>query len=319
MKRSIKLLMAAGLLASIALISAGCGSGSSGSGSSAPAAETPQETAASDETTAADATEATTEETEPPEETEAAPAAPEIEQQVILEDKGLRITAKGLDSDMWGQKLNILIENESDTDVTVQVRNASVNGYMTDTMISEDVAAGKKANSDITFSSSNLKAAGITDIADMEFAFHIFTTDGWDTYLDSDMITLKTSIADSYEYTFDDSGEEVYNADGIRIVSKGLADDGIFGPGLTLYVENDTDNAITVQCRDTSVNGFMIDGSYSEDVMPGKHALGTLTFFSTSMEENEIETIEEIELSFHIYNADGWETIADSDKVTLTF
>ena len=40
---------------------------------------------------------------------------------------------------------------------------------------------------------------------------------------------------------------------------------------------------------------------------------------SSSLEENDIEEIEEVELSFHITDADSWKTIADSDPVNIKF
>ena len=213
-----------------------------------------------------------------------------------------------------------MIKNNSGKDLTVQCSNASVNGYMVETMLSADIVDGKKANDTLTFMDSSLEACGITSIADMEFAFHIFTTEGWDTYLDTDQIQLKTSIADTYEYTFDDSGDVAYDADGIKIVIKGLSEDqSIFGPGIEVYLENNRGEGFTVQTRDVSVNGFMVDAMFSCNVMPGKKAVDTITFMDSQLEENEITGIEDVELSFHVFETNGWNTIVDTDTVSITF
>lgn len=244
-----------------------------------------------------------------------------IEESVLLDQAGIKITAKGFSDDsLWDNEIKLLIENTSDVNLTVQVRNFSVNGYMIDPSISADVAVGKKANDSISFSQSDLDKCGIKTIADIEFTFHIFNSDTWDTYLDSDIIQIKTSAADGYIYTYDDSGEEVYNKNGIRIVVKGLSEyDSIFGPGIILYIHNDTSKNITVQTRDVSVNGFMIDASFSPDIAAGKHCVSSITFFSSDLEENEIREIQSAELYFHIFSSDTWDTIADSDIINLEF
>ncbi len=248
-------------------------------------------------------------------------AEPTIEETVLIDEGGVKITAKKLSMDeIFGPELKILIENNSGKDLTIQCRNASVNGYMVETMMSVDIVNGKMANDSITFMTADLEACGISDIADMEFAFHMFTTADWETYLDTAQIQLKTSIADTYEYTFDASGDVAYDANGIKVIIKGLAeDDSIFGPSIVVYIENNTDKAFTVQSRDVSINGFMVDAMFSCDVMPGKKAVDTITFLSSELEENEITTIEDVELSFHIFDSESWDGIVDTEVVSITF
>ena len=244
----------------------------------------------------------------------------QITETVLVDEKGIKITAKSLDTDtLFGAQIKVLIENNSGKDLTFQSRNASVNGYMTETVMSVDVVNGKKANDTLSFTSSDLEAADIKTIADMEFSFHVFTTDSWDDYLDTPQIKLKTAAADTYNYVFDDSGEVAYQGNGIKIVVKGLANASLFGPGIVVYIENNGNKNITVQVRDVSVNGFMIEPIFSSDVMPGKHAIDEITFMSTDLEDNAITTIEKTELSFHVFNMDTMDTIVDTETVTITF
>lgn len=244
-----------------------------------------------------------------------------IEETVLVDEAGVKISAKGLDTDaLFGAEVSLLIENDSGRDLTFQCRNASVNGYMVETMMSVDVATGKKANDSLTFMSSSLEACGISTIADMEFSFHIFSSEDWETYLDTPQIQLKTTVSDTYEYSFDDSGELVYDGNGVRIVVKGLAEDSsVFGPSIVVYIENNSGQNVTIQSRNVSINGFMVDPVFSPEVAAGKHAVDTITFLSSELEENGITAIETAELSFHIFETDGWATIEDTDVVTITF
>lgn len=242
-----------------------------------------------------------------------------VEEQVLLDQDGFKITLTGLEDDFMGPSLNVLIENNSQTDVTIQARNVSVNGYMVAHTFSADVIAGKKNNSSITFLSSSFEECGIEEIADVAFLFHIFDAESWDTILDSEIVEIQTSAMDSYQQNYDDSGTVLFEGNDIKIISKGISEDSMFGPGLILYMENNSEQSITVQARDTSVNGFMIDPTLSSEIAPGKKIISSMTFMDSDFEENSITAIEEIETSFHIFITDSWETIIDTEPINITF
>ena len=264
-------------------------------------------------------TQDTKDNTEQTEKTESAKTEVTIEEAVLLDEADIKITAKGFEADGFlGPELKLLIENNSQIALTVQVRSSSVNGYMIETMLSADVAAGKKANDELTFMKSDLEAAGITTIADMEFYFHVFNSETWDTYLDSESVIIKTSAAEGFVYEYDNSGDLVFNENGVEIVVKGLSEE-LMGPCVVVYIRNASQKDICVQTRDVSINGFMVDAIFSSEVAVGKHAVDTITFLSSELEENGISTIEDIELFFHIFDNDTWMTIVDSDVIKLTF
>ena len=244
-----------------------------------------------------------------------------INETVLVDEEGVKITAKSLETGgLFGDEIKLLIENDSGKDLTFQCRNASVNGYMVETMMSVDVANGKKANDSLTFMKADLNICEISTIADMEFSFHIFTSDDWETYLDTAQIQLKTSVADTYQYTFDDSGDLIYDDNGVKVVLKGMDSNiSIMGPSLIVYIENNTDKNITVQSQDVSVNGFMINTIFSADVVAGKHAIDTITFMNSELEENDIESIETVEISLIGYDFASYNTLFESDKINLSF
>lgn len=261
-------------------------------------------------------------ETEPPEtetqsETEEAPL-PEL---VLVDEAGVRITTTGaVENRSYGPALKLLIENNSGIDLTVQSRNASVNGCMTETLLSADVVNGKKAYDWLAFDMDDLQKYGIDYLAWLEFSFHIFTSEGWDTYLDTAPIQLTTGAAEDYIYKTDMPGKELFASDNFRAVLLGVSQDGsIFGPSIDLYLENNSDRPITVQARDVSVNGFMSEVIFSCEIMPGKKAIDQFTFDGSSLEENGITVIEETEFSFHIFDSDSWDTIIDTEPIHIDF
>ena len=61
---------------------------------------------------------------------------------------------------------------------------------MVESIMSEEVVAGKKAMSAVQFLSSDLESNSITDITDVELYFTIVDSDSWDTIQDTDVIAI---------------------------------------------------------------------------------------------------------------------------------
>lgn len=241
-----------------------------------------------------------------------------IEEQILYDAEGVTITAKSLEEGgIFGPEIQLLIENNSEQDICVQIRNGSVNGYMVDYQMSADVPAGKKVNDGISLMQTDLDDAQIEEISALEFSFHIFDSESWDTLVDTEMIELITSESE-YEQVYDDSGDVIYDENQVKIISKGLSDDGLFGPEIKLYIENNREEPITVQARDVSIDGFMVDPLLSEELMPGKKSLTEMTFMDSELEENGILSILSVESTFHIFNTDSWDTIADTDIIVIS-
>ncbi|MEN6419201.1 MAG: zinc ribbon domain-containing protein [Clostridiaceae bacterium] len=243
-----------------------------------------------------------------------------VNEQVVLDEQGLKITVLSLDMENWfGPTLNLLIENNTEKNLTVQARNTSVNGVMMDPYFSCDVAAGKKANSDLSFISSDFSDAGITTLQTVELLFYVYETDTWDDVFSSGMISIQTTAPASFQQTFDDAGTEVLSDRGIRFVVQRLDNDPVWGSNVRVYVENNSDRSITVQLTDVSVNGFMIDPYYYSALLPGKVAFDRITFSQTDFDDNHISSIETLEFRIHIYDTDSWDTVADSGVISLNF
>lgn len=242
-----------------------------------------------------------------------------IEETVILDQNGLKITATGLEESFMGEELKLLVENNSGQNLTVQSHASSVNGYMITNIMSIDVANSKKVNDALTLTSSEMEDCGITSITDLAFTLHVFNTDTWEAVMDTHVIELKTNLSGTVTQTYDDSGNVVYDANGVRIITKGKTDDSILGPGIEVYVENNSAEDIMVQTRNVSINGFMVETYYSPLVMAGKRSLSSLTISDTSLEANGITDITSAELTFVIINSSNFLDIAETGPVSLTF
>ena len=242
-----------------------------------------------------------------------------IENQVLVDQDGIKITALSyVCDDIWGDGIKVLIENDTEQDVMVGCEALIVNDYMINDLFGSEVAAGKKANDVIYLSSSELKAAGIDTVGRVEIYFHVYDADSYDKIFKTECVTIETSAIDSMDTTANDEGTELYNDGGIRIVGKTVDENSFWGTAILLYIENESGRNVGINVDDMSVDGFMLTPYFSTTVYDGKKAVDDITLMSSELEENGITSIGEVELKFHIYDNDSYDTIADSDPITFS-
>ena len=232
-----------------------------------------------------------------------------INEQVLVDQDGIKITATEYVTDsIWGDGIKLLVENNSAKDYTIGCDALIVNDYMITDLFSADVAAGKKSNEVMYLSSTELKAAGIDTVGQIEMYFHAYDSN-WDNLFKNVYSKLETSEFANMDTTPNDEGQELYNANGVRIVGKTVDENSFWGTAILLYIVN-VDNM--------SINGYMMTPLFSTTVYDGKKSIDDITIMSSDLEANGITSVDQVELKFHIYNAESYDTIADSDAITFT-
>lgn len=242
-----------------------------------------------------------------------------IDEQVLFEQGGIVVTATEYVTDsIWGDGVKLLLENNSDKDITVGCNALMVNDYMITDLFASSIAAGKKSNEILYLSSTQLKAAGIENVGKIEIYFHVYDSSTYNTIFDTECVTIQTSEYANMDTMPNDAGTELYNQDGIRIVGKTVDENSFWGTAILLYLENNSGKNVGISVDDMSINGFMMSPFFSTTVYDGKKSIDDITVFSSDLEENGIEAIEEVELKFHIYDADSYSTISDSEPITFS-
>ncbi len=257
-------------------------------------------------------------EPEPSEAPEAAMELPTIEPVVLYDKADVKITALELSYDRWlGPQVKVRIENASAKDLTFTVHEGAVNGFMVDLSLYTSVARRSETTEYITISESDLKLVGIETIASIEFEVLAYASDNWETYFDTDVLAIETGEA--AEFAYDEAGEVLYDANGVRIIYQGLIESELFGTGLKLYAINTSDQTVTVTLKDVLINGHELDSYSSCTLLPNRRAVTSYTFLSSAIQENGIDKFETATITLHLYDAKTWLDIADSVPIELMF
>lgn len=258
--------------------------------------------------------------TDPDVETQEVTGPSQIAEAVVWECDEVRVTAKEIDhSGLMGPEVKLLIENLSDHDIIVQSDRAIVNGYTISPTLSADVLAGKKATEGLILMESDLSDCGIGKFTDISFNLYVLDPNTYTRSQESEMIHLTTNYTGIYEQEYDQTGGIIYESDMVKVICQRIIDDGALGPKVMLYIENKSDSELTLQTDGVAANGFMVTGFFSPTVLPGTRCVDDLLISSSDMEENEIDLITELEFALKVIDSSTFQTIEQSDILSLTF
>lgn len=128
----------------------------------------------------------------------------------------------------------------------------------------------------------------------IEIYFHVYDSSTYETVFDTECVTIQTSEYANMDTMSNDAGTELYNQNGIRIVGKTVDENSFWGTAILLYLENNSGKNVGISVDDMSINGFMMSPLFSTTVYDGKKVIDDITVFSSDLEENGIEAIEEV-------------------------
>lgn len=173
---------------------------------------------------------------------------------ILYNDGGITITLQ----DVSTEALKLNAENQSGEDIRIYGESAIINGFSFPAMLMQDVYSQKVANTAIIFDSSALADADISTIADVSFYIHITGNSERDIYSGR----IGTTIDGAYSQAVNSSGVVVYSSDDYFISARPY---DLNNPrrAAMIYVENKTDNRLSLVCDSLSINGKMLNGIFS--------------------------------------------------------
>jgi hypothetical protein len=232
---------------------------------------------------------------------------------VIVDDENVAFTITSVkDSGFWGFTLKVFCENKTDKDLMFSWDNVSVNGYMIDPFWATEIAAGRKSNTEISFSDSALERANISSVDEIVFKLRVYDSNDWqaDNFVNDEFIIYPTGMDSSLVVyplrNATDTERVIVDNESITFIIEGVTNDPIWGYTLNCYLENKTSEPLMFSWDNVSVNGFMVDPFWANEVQPGKRNFSDINFSNSKFEENNISNVEEIEFKLRVYNSDNW-------------
>lgn len=222
--------------------------------------------------------------------------------------------------DTFGYSLGVYLENKTEVKQTFAVTAASTNGVDNDPYFAADVDAGKKSNQTITFSDTDLEEI-IGTFTDIHLMFRVYDSDDWFSEPVAETSVHVYPYGEEKATTFvreaKVSDHVIIDNEQVTAIVTGFEKDDLLGYVANLYLVNKTDSSVMFTVYDVSVNEFMIDPYYADQVAPGCIAFSRMSWPESSLNENGITKVESIQLTMRAYNYEDWLS-DDYAKETVT-
>ncbi len=267
-----------------------------------------------EEETDEEVTKGTEDETETESETEPAKSSDSgkyhLDEATLIDNDTCLVKITGCGEDpIWGFTIDVYCENKTaDKKMMFSASDSCVNGYKKDALWAEEVPAGKKSNSKISF--PNLEDVG--SVAEMvEFRIRVYDSDDWgaDPFADESFKVFPTGLDEGAvkiperQKTADE--QVIVDNDDVTFILYGLEDDS-YGKKIHSYVENKTDKKLMFSWMDGSVNGYVCEPYWAVEIPGGRRAYSDVTYMDSELEKNQITEIEEIEFTLRVFDSEDW-------------
>ncbi len=235
-----------------------------------------------------------------------------FEETVIVDNDQCSIKLTDIyEDDIWGYTIKAEIENKSpDKTYMFSLEHSAINGVEVSNLFAKEVAAGKKANGEITLTDDALKENGINHYTDIALSFRVYDTNDWsaDEVLEETFHIYPYGEANASRFTRAPKATDtvIVDNDDITIIVTGYGVDEIWGYEANLYLVNKTDKELMFDIEDCSINGYMLDPFFATSIYPNEAKFTEINWSTEDLEENSITEVEEIELTFEVTDYSDW-------------
>ena len=216
------------------------------------------------------------------------------------------------------------LENATGSVVYLSTSDIAINGLLVNssTWSSNAINPGRRCIVDVDLSdvlaSPYWNVYGITQVGAVSLSLEQCNADGFEIAAETPVEIVVPDVNAS----FDGTGTEVYNSNGLKIMFKDIVKDpSDYSSDLhvLLLAENSSGKTRTIHdvYNSLSVNGFMTDYSYyGQELEDGQSAVIEIKLWESSLADNQISSASDIrEIEFGLEIVEGYTAI---DEPTLT-
>lgn len=241
-----------------------------------------------------------------------------ISDYVVFDNETAAMTIQRGGCDEWGNiSFDVLCENKTDKKLTFSADSLVVNGWSVGGYLGTEVEAGESEVGTLDIWASDMKNIGLENPDQVVMNFRLYDEEGWwdDVYLMNETYTIyptgltedqivvperrtganEVTVADNDVFTF--------------VILDGEKDETWGSFEIHAYVENKTDKPLYVAWEDVTVNGKDLDPYFSVTIPAGQRTVSEMMFGVNELEDNEIETVEDVAFTLKAMDDDAWEEL----------
>lgn len=231
------------------------------------------------------------------------PDMPTIDEQVLLDNDMVKITAKEfIVYNYGGTSIKLYVENKSEKAFKLRCDDVIVNDYVCYSNSYLLLKAGENAYFEIEFRPESYHYGEIGKIGEIKLKFFLCEPDSFHVEIqESDWITINASDIEAEDEELDINGITLFDQDGIKIVATENDGFDLESASIRAYVENNTDKDIYIEDKDFYVNGYRVKGDvYGSIYAHSKRFIYVDYYYYDNPDKEKIGIIDELGASFEI-------------------
>lgn len=201
-----------------------------------------------------------------------------MESQLIFSEGGLSITADRLAvEDVWEPELSLTLSNDTDETVVFTAKAGSVNGFMNQMRIWQEIPPGQSAEGILVLDGYGLDLCGISTVRNLEVNFEILRGESQLPLLETGLLTVVTEAGEPPAPEAFPS-RLLFQESGIRVSLLPIPPDSSVWQedGPLILAENLTDQPVTLQAVHVMADGASTPASLYLEILPGCRAVEQL-------------------------------------------
>lgn len=232
--------------------------------------------------------------------------------QIIVDEDNIKFEITEIEHDnFWGYAWKVSLENNTDETLVFTIDDVSVNGVMSNPYWAETVTAGHKANSEISWMSSDFEENDIEKVTEVSFELRVYDDDTFDDYFEETFTVYpygeENAQNDSREIS--DSDLILFDNDLCSMRVTGVDPDDLWGYALKVTLVNKTDTNLMFSTANVSIDGVMCNPYWASEVAAGKSSNEEISWMTSTLEDagiTDMDAIESIELPITVYDSDDY-------------
>lgn len=242
-----------------------------------------------------------------------------IEETVIYDDNGIKITVKSLYETESSLGLFMKMENNSDKKASFYLNHCLLNGFQVMGYYGNlQAEAGGESSNSFVFNKEDIANSGGEYWENDKIA--TITACNAQITVDEEKIpvsfTINTSAYTGEDLPYDDSGEKVYEKNGVTVIYKEMIENET-GDALTFLVKNETGKDISIDVMDTYVNGKEIGLSMWNYLFKDGISCNHMVLDPARLEDKGIGSVESVRFVLCISETEDYHIIAKSDEIEI--
>ena len=239
-----------------------------------------------------------------------------IEDQVLVDQDGIRIAVLSYEEPgeqedgFFGPEIILSVKNSREETISLRGDVLSINNLMSYTGISDWIETGTEKLLRLQISPSDLDfnyTENITTL-DIKFIVENVTPEKIETILETEPFTINTSLKGKYKQEVDDSGLMLYHENDLKIIYQGINEEHSYYTRMKLYIENNSDKELFLVLHPEPGELIPEDWDHGCKVLPGKK-----TYAGFILKEEVIKNLSELDLKFKIYEENEYTYLRGPD------